>query len=346
MNIVYVITALFKGVLLKLFPSLGYQGVVNTQINLYNKAKGKMPEQEILNRLILGRIAVSFREKEEAEKAYGHLINDDNKTLEDVIKAIANYEYFESADSKAKISRIPQESVQEYKKECMEYIEKKCRECNMGKKLNKENYPRQFSKPTSTERVNAQREAMAVLKKLVVCGGDTLAGSDEELLRKKPGTAMEHKGRMGKIYETAFNGFFHCATEGQTFVPEERIKETYGNSLKDNYPEANNSFLDFAKTYWTLKILVTSLYEDMDWIGANIILQIERDIGSVFFPHPGPAEIYYKKREKTQRELIESSGAKIDIDEFVKGNSILLRDKTRQKGLYWKIFKKKGFWLP
>jgi hypothetical protein len=125
MNILYAIRGIFKAILLKLFPSLGYKGVVNTQIDIYNKLKGKMSEQEVLNYLITTRIASSFGEKEDAEKAYGYLINENNKTLKDVIKTIANYEYFESADSKKIISKIPEEIVGEQKRELIEYIEKR-----------------------------------------------------------------------------------------------------------------------------------------------------------------------------------------------------------------------------
>ena len=65
------------------------------------------------------------REKEEAGKAYGYLIHDTNKTLEDVIKAIVNYEYFESPESKTVISQIPKAVVDENKKEYLRYIEKR-----------------------------------------------------------------------------------------------------------------------------------------------------------------------------------------------------------------------------
>ncbi|MDP8260932.1 MAG: hypothetical protein P9M01_01140 [Candidatus Kappaea frigidicola] len=115
----------FKLVMLKLFPSFGYKGVVNTLINIYNKLKGEMSEQEILNHLVVTRIALSFKEEAEAEKTYGYLINDNSKTLKDVIKAIINYEYFESVESKAIISKIPREIVEEQKKKYMDYIEER-----------------------------------------------------------------------------------------------------------------------------------------------------------------------------------------------------------------------------
>ena len=123
--IIFKIIPLIKAVILRLFPVLGYRGVVDTQINIYNKLKGKLPEQEILNRLISSRMTMSFGERDGVERAYGYLINDNNKTLKDVIKAIINYEYFESVESKALISKIPREIAKEQKRKYMDYIEER-----------------------------------------------------------------------------------------------------------------------------------------------------------------------------------------------------------------------------
>lgn len=71
---------------------------------------------------------------------------------------------------------------------------------------------------------------------------------------------------------------------------------------------------------------------DMEWIGAHLLGELEHVIGPVFFPFPGPRKIAPSKREETQRELIEISGADIDIEEFMRGNPILIRDrKSRMK---------------
>ena len=101
-----------------------YKEAVNAQIEKYNKLKGKLSEQEILNHLITTRItACSDKEKEEAQAAYGYLIDDEKKTLEDVIKAIVKYEYFESAVGRKELSAIP-EGVEQIRREYMEYIER------------------------------------------------------------------------------------------------------------------------------------------------------------------------------------------------------------------------------
>ena len=101
MNVFEKIYYLFLGILIKLFPSLDYKGVVHTQIKVYNKLKGKYPkalENDLLNSLIISRIkappGVASKEKEYAH--YKPILDDLNKTLEDVIWEIIFYENFKS----------------------------------------------------------------------------------------------------------------------------------------------------------------------------------------------------------------------------------------------------------
>ena len=91
--------------------------------------------------------------------------------------------------------------------------------------------------------------------------------------------------------------------------------------------------MKFAKTYWTLRALTMDLMKnDEEWIGAHLLLKLEQDIGPVFFPFPGAVTIAPSIREKTQRELIQESGAKIDLEEFIRGNPILIRDRKQKRG--------------
>ena len=115
---------------------MGYQGVVNTQIQIYQRWERTKPKQEILNHLISSRIKMSWGEKEDATRFYGYLVHNNSKTLKDVIRAIVNYEYFESIDSKRKIARLPkntfginrEEEISRMKKECLEYIDNRLKE--------------------------------------------------------------------------------------------------------------------------------------------------------------------------------------------------------------------------
>lgn len=82
----------------KILPCLTYKGVVNTQIAIYKKIKHHQPElneNEILNLLILSRIqappAVAPRVEEFVH--YEPLLQNSEKTLEDTILKIVEYEY-------------------------------------------------------------------------------------------------------------------------------------------------------------------------------------------------------------------------------------------------------------
>ena len=102
MNIFKKIYYFFQGILIKLFPPLSYKGVVDTQIKVYNKLKRKYPkasENDLLNSLIISRIKAPPRiaPKEEEYTHYESLLNNPNKTLEDVILAIFEYEYIRDA---------------------------------------------------------------------------------------------------------------------------------------------------------------------------------------------------------------------------------------------------------
>jgi len=181
---------------------------------------------------------------------------------------------------------------------------------------------------------NYREQALSALKTLVVSGGSSISDDDLSIFEKKPipDEIGQHSKRLGEIYGAISRGFFHCAAKGLVLVPEKKVTERFGNSIEDNYPEANEVFLKFARTYWTLRVLVYDLMEnDMEWIGAHLLGKLEQDIGPVFFPFPGPAKIALSKREKFQRQLIEESRADIDIEEFMKGNPILIRDRASKR---------------
>ena len=178
-----------------------------------------------------------------------------------------------------------------------------------------------------------RKPALSAIESLVVAVGSSLADNDLKIFIQKPEEAEQYSQRLAEIYGSMFKGFFHCAAKGLALVPEIEIVNRFGYSLKDNYPEANESFLKFAKTYWTLRVLVLDWTKnDMEWIGAHLLAKLEQDIGSVFLPFPGTKKIPPNQREEFQRALISESGADINIDDFIKGNPILIRDKQSRKG--------------
>ena len=137
----------------------------------------------------------------------------------------------------------------------------------------------------------SRKQAMSALETLVDNGSMALTDNDLKIFPRDPEEIEQYNNRLSEIYQAMFNGFFHCAAEGSVLVPENRIAEKFGHFIKDNYPEANEVFLKFAKTYWTLRVLTYDLLKnDMSWIGAHLLGKLEQDIGPVFFPFPGPAK--------------------------------------------------------
>lgn len=95
--------SIIKEISKKLFGWAGYQGVIDTQISIYNRLRKKsaMSESERLNYIITSRMRampkVSSDEDNEYQKHnYKEMIEDTGKTLEDVILAIVVYEFIQS----------------------------------------------------------------------------------------------------------------------------------------------------------------------------------------------------------------------------------------------------------
>ena len=175
---------------------------------------------------------------------------------------------------------------------------------------------------------NYRKPALSAIESLVAAAGSSLADNDLKIFIQKPEEEEQQSKRLDEIYKAMFKGFFHCAAKGLAFVPETKVANRFGRSLKENYPEASESFLKFAKTYWTLRVLEFDLMDyDWEWIGAHLLAKLEQDIGPVFFPSPGLHKISPTQREEFQRELISISGADINIDEFMTGNPILIRGR-------------------
>jgi len=119
-----------------LFKSLGYMGVVDTQIRIYNQLKKSMPalsEDEILNKLILSRIESSpvivSREKDRAY--YRPLLKKPEKTLEEVILHMIHYEFIESR--RERIQKIPYDHIVKFQCDAAKYTQERIRLSASGK---------------------------------------------------------------------------------------------------------------------------------------------------------------------------------------------------------------------
>ena len=160
-------------------------------------------------------------------------------------------------------------------------------------------------------------------------GGFHLTESDLALLASDaPVTRPEETARTGEIMSGCFRGYFDAATDGDTYAEPTRIPERYGRTLEQNYPEASQTFLRFAYTYWTFHLLVSDFGESHPSCVATYVLrEIENPIRARFFPTPGPIQIDPKQREHDQRLVLASLAPQIDVEEFMAGNPILIRDR-------------------
>ena len=147
---------------------------------------------------------------------------------------------------------------------------------------------------------------------------------------------------IAELTEEIFGGFILRAEEGVKFGLTADIDSYFGMDLKENYPEANELFLEFVESYWTLVIFLDNMRQNFpDGVfSKKVIFQVfthlEQNIASVFFPTPGSAHIEAKERENMQRILLSQNTKNFDIDEFIRGNPILIRDRASDGYLEWR----------
>ncbi len=159
--------------------------------------------------------------------------------------------------------------------------------------------------------------------------GSELSNQELDLLERSR-EALEDSGRHRKMLKRLLrygvHGFFHTAADGTTFTDPERIREKFGHPLEETYPEASEEFMKVARTYWSLKLLLADpdmlqARQSSDKLLYDVIDEIDRSIGPVFFPSAGPDETpATDERKQKQKEMILDSNADIDLDAFMAGN--------------------------
>jgi len=135
--------------------------------------------------------------------------------------------------------------------------------------------------------------------------------------------------RVAELTVASWCGLLRAAAEGYSFVPSSRMVERFGRTLASNYPEANPTFLKFANGYWTFRLLTRDVYDEApDVVLTSLLSQLEQDTAALFFPTPGPVKAEPPaQREAAQRGLLHECVPELDLDEFMRGNPILIRDR-------------------
>ncbi len=138
---------------------------------------------------------------------------------------------------------------------------------------------------------------------------------------------------LKRLLEYGVHGFFHAAAEGETFTDPEQIEEKFGKPLEETYPDASDEFMTVARTYWSLKLLLADpellqKRKTSDELLYDVLDEIDRSIGPVFFPSAGPDETpATDERRQNQRNMILDSNADIDLDAFMAGNPFVPDDE-------------------
>jgi hypothetical protein len=118
--------------------------------------------------------------------------------------------------------------------------------------------------------------------------------------------------------------FFKKVPLGETFGSITRVEQKFAHSLEANYDISAGPFIDMAKTYWTYQLEVKDLFPEYhNLVLAQVLLQVNYDIGGLFFPFPGPIILWVRGRRETQRELLEKYIPGMDIGAFLANNPIL-----------------------
>ena len=134
--------------------------------------------------------------------------------------------------------------------------------------------------------------------------------------------------RIGQIVAAAYLGFYDAAADGVALVAAGLVKERYGKSVRENYPEAGEAFVRFATTYWTLRTLIDRLaHSNAQCLALSLLVRIDDLLGELFFPHEGPFKVDSDRRAIDQRRFLRTFGPRVEVDDFLSGNPILGRDR-------------------
>lgn len=143
--------------------------------------------------------------------------------------------------------------------------------------------------------------------------------------------------RVAQLLAFAYRGFYAAAADGIAVTDTRQVTEWYGGSVTANYPEAGPAFLRFATTYWTMKVLGRRLQlEAPNPMVAALLDRIDALLGPLFFPHDGLVKIDANQREADQRRFLKAFGPTVDVDDFLRHNPILIRDRDSAGRRWWR----------
>jgi hypothetical protein len=136
--------------------------------------------------------------------------------------------------------------------------------------------------------------------------------------------------RLSVLGAAMYQGLFDAATDGLPLTAVVTVRKWYKSDVIDNYPEANETFIKFATTYWTFKALVRELRLSYpNFLLTQLMDIVDGEFYPLFFPYDGPVAIDPGRRARDQARFLRRFAPRIDVAEFQAGNPILLRDMKR-----------------
>ncbi len=144
----------------------------------------------------------------------------------------------------------------------------------------------------------------------------------ELLLSKLPEPrSEEQKIILSEVIDILKKYFFQKVMLGRSFGDLNRIEQKFGKTLEQNYGIDSGPFLDLAKVYWTFKIES----QDLNPIYTNltitqVLFGIEFEIGSEFFPTPGPSTVPNSLRKMNQKYSLHKYAPEFDVKRYFAEN--------------------------
>lgn len=132
-------------------------------------------------------------------------------------------------------------------------------------------------------------------------------------------------GQLGVLAAMVHKGFYNAAAKGIEFVLSSEVADRFGRTTDDNYGGtiAGPAFLRFAKTYWSFRVVESSVHDERcSTLACAILTWLDTRIAPLFFPMP--TAIPANTRRRDQRKFLEMFAPReMDIEDFLRGNPIL-----------------------
>jgi hypothetical protein len=132
-------------------------------------------------------------------------------------------------------------------------------------------------------------------------------------------------GQLGILAAMAHKGFYNAAAKGIEFVSTSDIADRFGRTVDQNYSGtvAGPAFLQFAKTYWSFRVVESGVHDEKcNTIACSILTWLDTRIAPLFFPMP--TAIPASTRRLDQRRFLEMfAPQEMDIEDFLAHNPIL-----------------------